>query len=144
MSAYGTITVHDEHGCTRVRLTGEIDAALREDASRAMRRVVSGDEPVVVDLAEVTFIDSSGVAFLVQCSMACEQLRLPCELRNVPEQASQVLTVLGLSDRTVVPVPRPVPLAFPDTTSDEDARTPTAGRAVTRPAASVEREPTVS
>jgi len=144
MSAYGTITVHDEHGCTWVHLAGEIDAALRPDASLAMQQVVTGDEPVVVDLAGVTFLDSSGVAFLVQCSLACEQLGLPCELRNVPEQAAQVLRVLGLSDRTVVPVPRPVPLAFPQDASDEGARTRTAGRAAARPAVRPAREPTVS
>lgn len=87
---------------TVVHLHGEIDIALRPQASRALRLVIAAGQPVVLDLSGVTFIDSSGVAFLLQCLRTCQEANLGYTLRSVPAQVSQLLAVLGLSE--VLPV----------------------------------------
>lgn len=46
-------------------LRGEIDSTLRDDVHRAIVRVERSGLPVVVEARDVTFIDSSGLAFLL-------------------------------------------------------------------------------
>jgi anti-anti-sigma factor len=102
MSSRNQITTDTEDDVTVLRLRGEIDMALRPQASRALHRVVAAGRPVVADLGAVTFLDSSGVAFLLQCLRACREAELPYALRAVPASVSQLLAVLGLDD--VLPV----------------------------------------
>lgn len=97
-----SITVQDDGTVTTVRLSGEIDVSTRDAGRRAVAAAAAGGLPVVLDLREVEFIDSSGVAFLLQCHRACTSAGLDCRLRDVPRQAEVVLTVLGLRD--VLPV----------------------------------------
>lgn len=91
-----TITAHVDGITTVVVLSGEIDATMRDQASSALADAVRGGVPVLVDLRDVDFLDSSGVAFLLQCRRACHELGLGFTLRNVPPRAAEVLTVLGL------------------------------------------------
>lgn len=98
MTMHSSISAHDDGSTTFLVLAGEIDPALRGPAGRALAAALTGDRPVVVDLRDVTFIDSSGVHFLVQCRRACHQVSLDCTLRNVPASAMYVLDVLGLRE----------------------------------------------
>lgn len=97
-----SITVREDEAVTTVRLAGEIDVTTREQGRRAIAAAATGGRPVVIDLAEVRFIDSSGVAFLLQCYRTCTGAGLDCRLRAVPRQAQVVLDLLGLQD--VLPV----------------------------------------
>lgn len=92
----GTIDAVPRDGTTEIRLTGDIDGTLRDGASRALGRALTGGRPVVVDLSGVTFIDTAGVAFLIQCARACAQCRLTCELRDPPPTLVRTLRALGL------------------------------------------------
>lgn len=98
MSHQNQITTDTADALTVLKLRGEIDMSLRPQAGRALQRVVAAGRPVVVDLGAVTFLDSSGVAFLLQCRRACREAGLPFALRAVPVAVSQVLAVLGLDD----------------------------------------------
>lgn len=51
---------------TRVVLTGEIDADLGPDLLEASADAEDGGRPVEVDVQHVTFMDSTGVAFLAR------------------------------------------------------------------------------
>lgn len=92
-----SITTQDIEGTTHVVLCGEIDAALRDQASEAMVFVVSANNPVVADVADVTFIDSSGLAFLVQLHRLCAESGLDLELRDPSENILDLLEILGMS-----------------------------------------------
>lgn len=50
----------------RVVLAGDVDAALAPELLEAAAEVVAADLPVQVDTRNVTFMDSSGVAFLAR------------------------------------------------------------------------------
>ena len=91
-----SITSHDVEGITHVALRGEIDAALRDQASEAMVFVVSANSPVVADVADVTFIDSSGLAFLVQLHRLCAESGLELELRDPSQNILDLLEILGM------------------------------------------------
>lgn len=97
-----SITCRDVAGATHVILRGEIDAVLRDQASEAMVFVVVQDNPVVADVADVTFIDSSGLAFLVQLHRLCAESRLDLELRDPSQNLLDLLEVLGMGKEFVI------------------------------------------
>ena len=80
------ITTQTTQGVTVLRLGGRFDAHEVPDVRKALGDMTGqGDSKIVVNLAEVNFIDSSGLASLVQgmkhCRSAGGDLYL-CELRQ--------------------------------------------------------------
>lgn len=57
---------------TRVVLTGEIDAELGPDLIEAAAEAEDAGRPVEVDARYVSFMDSTGVAFLARLASRCE------------------------------------------------------------------------
>lgn len=73
----GTVQVVLGADVTRVVLTGEIDAELAPDLLEAADVALAAALPVEVDSHLVTFMDSSGVAFLARlASRAPQRVRL--------------------------------------------------------------------
>ncbi|WP_418275528.1 STAS domain-containing protein [Isoptericola jiangsuensis] len=101
----GIACQHQEDG-TYLTLWGEVDAALRESASDAMSAVVSrsGTTPIVIDSRDVTFLDSSGVAFILQVYMLGQESGAPVQLLEPSEAVTEVLEMIGMGDR--IPVVR--------------------------------------
>jgi anti-sigma B factor antagonist len=62
----GSVHVLFEPDTTRVVLTGEIDAELGPDLLEAAEDALSTTRPIEVDAHLVTFMDSTGVAFLAR------------------------------------------------------------------------------
>jgi anti-anti-sigma factor len=94
----GSIVAEVGATTTVVRLRGQIDSALREQASRAMGRSLTAGLPVVLDASRIEFIDSTGIAFFVQCRRACVQVGLDCHITDAPARVVEVLRMLGLED----------------------------------------------
>jgi anti-sigma B factor antagonist len=90
------ITVDDTDGTTLVRLRGEIDAGLRHAASEAMVAVLAGQGPLVIDTSAVTFIDSSGMAFLLQLHGVASDAGRPVVLRDPSGVVIDLLALVGL------------------------------------------------
>jgi anti-sigma B factor antagonist len=90
------ITVTQDDGTVLVRLHGEIDAGLRDAASQAMVTVVAGDGPLVIDTSGVTFIDSSGLAFLLQVHGVVTEAGRPVTLRDPSRAVLDLLALVGL------------------------------------------------
>jgi len=62
------ITVSSEGGLATVAITGEIDLATVDEAVAVIGAAEKIGSKVVVDLSEVSFIDSTGLLALVQLS----------------------------------------------------------------------------
>ena len=90
------ITVEDAGVATLVVLTGEIDVALRAAASECMVTVIATDGPVVIDTSEVTFIDSSGLAFLLQLQSVAADAGRSVVLRDPSGAVVDLLALVGL------------------------------------------------
>jgi len=97
-AAAGTITVETQEGRTVVVLAGEIDAALREEASASMGLALISGAPVVIDSSPATFIDSSGLAFVLQLHLAAREAGIPVTLHDPGRVLRDVLEMVGLSD----------------------------------------------
>lgn len=87
-------TVHVIVGSTtaRVLLSGEIDADLVADLQQATQDVEEAGLPVEIDAHHVTFMDSTGVAFLARLTAISEHrvrvLRAPPTVRFLLEVTS--------------------------------------------------------
>ena len=89
---------------TLVTLWGEVDAALREAASEVMAMLAghATGVPVVIDAKDVTFIDSSGVAFVLQVYVLGQETGTPVSLRDPSEAVTEVLDMVGIGSRIPV------------------------------------------
>ncbi|GHG51241.1 hypothetical protein GCM10011331_14630 [Flavimobilis marinus] len=97
-SKTGGIELEEEPRATVVRLWGEIDVALRDEASAAMASALQRNLPVVIDTRDVSFIDSTGIAFLVQFYNIGSAEGLAVSLPDAPERVTSVLELLGLAE----------------------------------------------
>lgn len=107
-----TVTPDDRNG-TGIRLTreadatvvildGEIDAALREDAGQAMVQVLSEPSDLVIDATNVAFIDSAGMAFVLQLNRAVTEAGFQCVLRTPSEPFLELIDMVGMRDRVQI------------------------------------------
>src|SRR5690606_10572990 len=86
---------------TYLTLWGEVDAALREAATDAMATVVArrSATPIVLDVRDVTFLDSSGVAFILQIYMLGQETGSPVQLLEPSDAVIEVLDMVGMGGR---------------------------------------------
>ena len=79
-----------------IALGGELDlASLPAVAAPLDDAFGRPEQPVVLDLADLTFLDSSGVALLVRIANHFGQVRT----RSATEPVRRVIEVLGLAER---------------------------------------------
>lgn len=95
-SASGAILVNHRATDTRVKLVGAIDSALRQQASTSMALALSGGKPVVIDASEATFVDSSGVAFVIQLARAMGEAGVDLSLYDPDGVLHSTLEIVGL------------------------------------------------
>ncbi len=98
-SPIGGIEVGTAHGRTVVRLWGEVDGALRAEASASMAQALASTAPIVVDAGGVTFIDSSGLAFVLQLHLAAGETGQRITLRDPQREVLEKLEMLGMGDQ---------------------------------------------
>ncbi|HEX6418479.1 MAG TPA: STAS domain-containing protein [Acidimicrobiales bacterium] len=80
-----------------VAVRGEIDLSTREPFGRAVRQATTaGAGRVVIDMAEITFMDSSGLAVLAEAHRALGEAPGAIVLRRVRPAVRSVLTLSGL------------------------------------------------
>jgi anti-anti-sigma factor len=94
-AAWATCTL-DGSGQITIQLHGELDIA----SVSAVESQIASSLPVaparcVVDLAGLTFMDSSGIALLIRVANRCTDI----DVHNPADNVRQVLEVTGLADR---------------------------------------------
>ncbi len=78
---------------------GDIDLASAPDFETSLRTALEAvPSSITVDLAALTFIDSSGLRVLVSLSKEARSRGATLGLRNVPRHAQRVLDITGLSE----------------------------------------------
>ncbi len=95
-AAAGGIDVVEADGVLTVRLWGEVDAALREQASQSMSHTLSSQARVVVDATDVTFIDSTGLAFILQLHLVAAEQDRRVTLRDPNRTVTGLLDMIGM------------------------------------------------
>jgi anti-sigma B factor antagonist len=82
-----TVTVH---------LSGEIDLDRSPEARKALLAAVAKGRGVTVDMADVDYMDSSGIASLVEAFQRASSGKQPFELVRVGERVLKVLQLAKL------------------------------------------------
>lgn len=95
-TAQGGIEVVDDPRRALVRLWGDVDASLRDQASMAMVGLLTRGGPYVIDVSDVTFIDSSGIAFVLQVHRMATDMGSTAVLRDPPVLVIEMLDLIGL------------------------------------------------
>jgi anti-sigma B factor antagonist len=90
-----------------VALHGEVDyASARQFREAVSAALASGTvRNLVVDLAGVTFLDSTGVGTLVVASRICEEFGVRLHVRNVNPFIARLFAVLGVCEALGVEPP---------------------------------------
>jgi anti-anti-sigma factor len=86
-----------------VALEGEIDLALVPEAERKIAEAEAGEPSrLVIDLSEVTFMDSSGLRVLLTAHRRAEEAGRSFALVKGSDTVNRLLEVTGLSERLEV------------------------------------------
>lgn len=100
--AWLSITEQPDGGGLVVGLGGELDIASLPDVLPQIEELLGrAPAPVCLDLAELDFLDSSGVTMLVRIANRFDRLRTV----RATEPVRRVLEVLGLRDRLDMDAP---------------------------------------
>ncbi len=90
------ISTEDKEKYTIIELEGEVDLSCSPDARNSILGVLEGDKSLLVDLAKVSYIDSSGVASLVEGYQTAKKQSLKFGLVGVSDAAMSVLKLARL------------------------------------------------
>jgi anti-anti-sigma factor len=97
---YYTIALEpaDDGATAWVRLAGAFDIGAREDLCDTLLGMVGPDagERILVDLNDVTFIDSEAINALIQGYLAAERSGIDFRLANARGIVERVLRIVGL------------------------------------------------
>ncbi|MGB1882476.1 MAG: STAS domain-containing protein [Gammaproteobacteria bacterium] len=88
--------VKSDSGYDIVLLTGDVDLSCSPEARKAILACLSAGHNTLVDLSDVSYIDSSGVASLVEGFQAAKKSDLKFGLVGVSEAAMSVLELARL------------------------------------------------
>jgi anti-sigma B factor antagonist len=89
-----SIRVVEDNGAITLYLDGEVDLETSPSLRRELLAQLQHGKPVLVDLAEVSYMDSSGVACLVEAFQRARDRKLEFALVRV---SAPVLKVLQLA-----------------------------------------------
>jgi len=86
----------EEKGYAIIELDGEVDLSCSPDARKQILECLGANKDLLVDLSRVTYIDSSGVASLVEGYQTAKKKSLKFGLVGVSEAAMNVLQLARL------------------------------------------------
>ncbi len=90
-----SFSVDDRH--LVVALSGEIDVANASLLPAVVAGALKGDDSVRIDLADVTFLDSSLLRALVVCQANLQATGVDLRVRNASPQARRVFELTSLT-----------------------------------------------
>jgi anti-sigma B factor antagonist len=100
-----------EGATTTLAFGGDWDLAARDATRHAIQRALARQpERLVLDLRQLTFIDSVGVQGTVELVRRAERLRIGLEIVSGPPRVQRVFDLCGLTDRLPFvgpPTPKP-------------------------------------
>jgi anti-sigma B factor antagonist len=104
ISAHGWIDVSEPDETLVLRIGGELDTGSRKSIEPAITAAIMAADSVVLDLAELTFCDSNGIAMFIAMYEKSQSEDTVLLVRNVQPQVRRVFEItctdvmLGLAD----------------------------------------------
>lgn len=89
-------SIKPEQGYDLLLLTGEVDLQYSPKLREKILASLKAGKPLLIDMAGVSYIDSSGIASLVEGFQTAKSAKLQYGLLNISKTAMQVLTLTRL------------------------------------------------
>lgn len=90
------VTTSSRGDATVLAVVGVLDAASLTDVSTALADAQRGSDRVIVDLSEVTFMDSRGLGALLAANERSREGAAPISIHNPSEPVRRLLDVSGV------------------------------------------------
>lgn len=87
---------HKENQHSIIEIEGEVDLACSPDVRKALLDILESEESLVVNLNAVTYIDSSGIASLVEAYQTAKKKKSGFALISVSDAVMNVLKLARL------------------------------------------------
>jgi anti-anti-sigma factor len=95
-----TVDVAREADCVRIALRGELELATVEQAREALSLPeVRPSDTVVLDLSRVTFIDSTGLRFVLLADRRAQEKGWRLEMVPAPPEVQRIFKMTRLEER---------------------------------------------
>jgi anti-anti-sigma factor len=96
-----SVSTERSNGTVRVCLSGELDIATTTEAEEQMREAESdaSAQTIVLDLAGLTFMDSTGLRMLVAADQRAREAGRRLAVVRGPEAVQRVIQLTGLDSR---------------------------------------------
>ena len=104
-------SITEQSGRTVVALSGEIDMEEAPKVRRALLDVMKQKRDILVDLSQVTYIDSSGIASLIEGLQTARKQKNDLALVSVSQRARRVLELARLDKVFTIHADLPTALA---------------------------------
>ena len=124
---FGVTVIRDE-GAALMHISGELDLAAAPELRRHLGLVDEDVRQVTMDLAGVSFIDSSGLSALVSCLKRLRERGGDLSLRSPTANTMKVFEITGLTeifaivDGDAVPAPADRGGRGPDATPEQSSQ----------------------
>ena len=100
------IEEHRRDGTVVLRLLGDLDLASADAVSQRLDALAAADDPVVLDLDRLSFMDSSGLRVVLQAAETSRTTGWSFSLTAGSEQVRNLFASAGVTDRLpIVPAP---------------------------------------
>jgi anti-anti-sigma factor len=94
------VALHDENGGVRAEISGEIDLSVIDDLEGQLAPALErSPDPLVLDLREVEFLDSSGLRFVLALNEQAAADGRRFALVAAGDPVMRVLKLAGIDDR---------------------------------------------
>lgn len=90
------INVTEEQGTALLALEGDVDLSCSPDARKVILEALDDGKDLLINLSGVTYIDSSGVASLVEGYQMAKKMKLSFALVSASEAVMNVLQLARL------------------------------------------------
>jgi anti-sigma B factor antagonist len=89
-------SLKSQSGYDLLQLSGEVDLHFSPQLREKILGSLKDGNPLLIDMASVSYIDSSGIASLVEGFQTAKSAKLQYGLLNISKTAMQVLTLTRL------------------------------------------------
>jgi anti-anti-sigma factor len=98
---FAAATVECLDSSTVVHLHGELDLSTVDELSQAMARAIAQENPLVVDMSDVQFMDATTIGVLMRCAAFVHARARSITVRRPSDSAARMLTICRLDDLDV-------------------------------------------
>jgi anti-sigma B factor antagonist len=94
--------VHAEGSAEIVAVRGDVDLATADAVRAELRAAFERAGTVVLDLREVTFMDTQGLAVVIEAQRAADDDKTRFVLTRAPDRVHRLFDMIGLTPRLTI------------------------------------------